>query len=146
MSGKRGISAGIVFTVVIIILCALCAAMLIRAENQDREYRYLASLTPTPSAVPRKVSYIFDNQTPVPTRIQLSSGAMGQTVYDIQARLKELGYYPYDPDAKFGPGTLEAVKRFQAENGLKEDGIVGEETFRVLMSSTARPCPTAVPK
>ena len=39
----------------------------------------------------------------------------------------------------------DAVLRFQAENGLNEDGIVGEDTFRTLMSAEAKRSPTAAP-
>ena len=126
--------SGIVFALIMIALVAACAFLLMQAEQNDREYRYLASLTPTPSITPRKVSYIYDYQTPNPTILHLGSGAMGQTVYDVQLKLKELGYYPYEPDAQFGKGTKDAVMAFQADHGLKQDGIVGDETYRMLMS------------
>ena len=35
-------------------------------------------------------------------------------------------------DGKFGSRTLEAVKAFQAENGLKIDGVAGQETWKAL--------------
>lgn len=142
MSGKR---SAIVFGVIVALLVWASAALFLKAAQQEGEYRYLASLTPTPSAVPRRVSYRYDTQTPEPTRLQVGSGAMGQAVYDIQARLRALGYYPYEPDAKFGAGTKEAVIAFQRENGLTDDGVVGEETYRVLMSGAARPKPSPAP-
>ena len=133
------------FIAVMAVLATLCAVLLIRAGRNDSEFRYLSSLTPTPSAVPHKVSYIYDSQTPAPTAMRISTGAMGQAVYDVQERLRALGYYTGAVDAQFGPGTLDAVKRFQSENGLKADGIVGGETYRVMMSPSAKPCPTAAP-
>ena len=141
MDRKRKNSSA-VFIVIAALLIAVSAFLLIRASRQDREAQYLASLTPTPSAVPKKVSYIYDSQTPSPTKLHMGVGAMGQTVYDVQARLAQLGYYPDQPDAKFGNGTRDAVIRFQAENGLHQDGIVGEDTYSALMSPGARPCPT----
>ena len=145
LARRRSKASAVLFAVVLAVLVAACVFLLIRAGNQDRETRYLASLTPTPSTVPKKVSYIYDSQTPSPTKMNLGTGAMGQVVYDIQARLQALGYYPYDPDAKFGTGTRDAVIRFQEVNGLDRDGVVGEETYRTLMSPEARPCPTAAP-
>ena len=142
---RRSKSSPWVFLLIVTVLTASSALLLVMAERQDRETRYLASLTPTPSAVPRRVSYLYDSQTPSPTKLSMGVGAMGQTVYDVQARLRELGYYPYEPDAKFGSGTRDAVQRFQAENGLDEDGIVGEDTFRTLMSAEAKRSPTAAP-
>ena len=145
MSRRKQSRSGILFTALTVLMLLLCGLLLLLAGREGEQYRYLASLTPSPSPVPRKVSYIYDRQTPAPTALLVSSGAMGQTVYDIQARLRELGYYHELPDAKFGPGTLEAVRRFQAENSLTQDGIVGEDTYRLLMSSEARPCPTVGP-
>ena len=145
MPGKRSAGSTILFGIIVALLVGITAVLFLRAQGQEREYRYLASLTPTPSAVPRRVSYRYDTQTPEPTRLQLGSGAMGQAVYDVQARLRALGYYPYEPDAKFGGGTREAVVAFQRENGLKDDGVVGEETYRLLMSGAARPKPTPAP-
>ena len=142
---RRSKSSPWVFLLIVTVLTVSSALLLVMAERQDRETRYLASLTPTPSAVPRRVSYLYDSQTPSPTKLNMGVGAMGQTVYDVQARLRELGYYPYEPDAKFGSGTRDAVLRFQAENGLGEDGIVGEDTFRKLMSAEAKRSPTAAP-
>ena len=142
---RRSKSSPWVFLLIVTVLTVSSALLLVMAERQDRETRYLASLTPTPSAVPRRVSYLYDSQTPSPTKLNMGVGAMGQTVYDVQARLRELGYYPYEPDAKFGSGTREAVLRFQAENGLDEDGIVGEDTFKTLMSAEAKRSPTAAP-
>ena len=142
---RRSKSSPWVFLLIVTVLTVSSALLLVMAERQDRETRYLASLTPTPSAVPRRVSYLYDSQTPSPTKLNMGIGAMGQTVYNVQARLRELGYYPYEPDAKFGSGTRDAVLRFQAENGLDEDGIVGEDTFRTLMSAEAKRSPTAAP-
>ena len=142
---RRSKSSPWVFLLIVTVLTVSSALLLVMAERQDRETRYLASLTPTPSAVPRRVSYLYDSQTPSPTKLNMGIGAMGQTVYDVQDRLRELGYYPYEPDAKFGSGTRDAVLHFQAENGLNEDGIVGEDTFRKLMSAEAKRSSTAAP-
>ena len=35
-------------------------------------------------------------------------------------------------DGIFGNGTAEAVKKFQAANGLTADGICGEQTYKIL--------------
>lgn len=46
--------------------------------------------------------------------------------------LQSLGYDPGPIDGIFGPRTKNAVMRFQRDNGLKVDGIVGPETMRVI--------------
>ena len=50
------------------------------------------------------------------------------SVAAVQARLTTLGYYKSGVDGVWGNGTLSAVKRFQSDNGLKADGIVGSGT------------------
>jgi peptidoglycan hydrolase-like protein with peptidoglycan-binding domain len=43
-----------------------------------------------------------------------------------------------DPaDGVFGPGTAQAVQQFQHAHGLKEDGIVGRNTWSLLFSDKA---------
>ncbi len=68
----------------------------------------------------------------------------------LQARLKELGYYAGAIDGDFGASTETAVKSFQAQNGLKADGIAGDGTCNLLFSGKAKragaaPRPTPTP-
>lgn len=50
----------------------------------------------------------------------------------IQKALKNAGYYQGALDGKIGPGTRDAVRAFQRDNGLKADGIVGRGTWEKL--------------
>ena len=52
----------------------------------------------------------------------------------IQTALRGAGYYNGTVDGKIGPQTEEAVRRFQRENGLEPDGIVGRKTWEQLQS------------
>jgi peptidoglycan hydrolase-like protein with peptidoglycan-binding domain len=51
---------------------------------------------------------------------------------DIQAALKNAGYYEGTVDGKFGPRTQKAIEDFQAANELKADGKVGPNTWSKL--------------
>ncbi len=51
---------------------------------------------------------------------------------DIQAALKNAGYYDGTVDGKFGPKTQKAIQDFQAANELKVDGKVGPNTWNKL--------------
>lgn len=66
-------------------------------------------------------------------------GASGEAVIDIQLRLSSLGR-PCDPDhpGEYGPATTSVVSEFQRSKGLPVDGIVGPETWRVLVESGYR--------
>ena len=59
-------------------------------------------------------------------------GAEGNITHIIQAMLYCLGYNTNGVDGIFGNGTDNAVRQFQADNGLSVDGIVGENTFEKL--------------
>ena len=50
----------------------------------------------------------------------------------VQQKLKDLGYYKGAVDGIFGSQTIQAVKNFQRDYGLKVDGIVGTKTLNAL--------------
>lgn len=56
----------------------------------------------------------------------LKLGSKGDEVEDLQSYLK------IKVDGDFGPKTEEAVKKFQKENGLTPDGIVGSKTWNTM--------------
>lgn len=62
----------------------------------------------------------------------LSIGSTGTEVMEIQALLKKIGYDPGPIDGNFGTSTQQAVIEFQRRFGLTADGIIGEETYRLL--------------
>ena len=72
-------------------------------------------------------------------------GSSGDDVYELQGRLKHLGYYTGKIDSNFGTNTLKSVKWFQYEFGLKVDGIVGPKMKLKLYNATKNWKPT-VPK
>ena len=67
----------------------------------------------------------------------------GNTVENkrLQQALKDRGYGSYlgsaGVDGIFGSGTDAAVRKFQKDNGLTVDGIVGELTWGALLSGTS---------
>lgn len=63
-------------------------------------------------------------------------GDSGTNVKKLQQALKLLGYYSGDIDGDYGDKTVQAVKRFQKNRGMKQDGIAGSGTIRVLFGST----------
>ena len=59
-------------------------------------------------------------------------GSSGEEVKQIQTKLKQWGYYTGSVDGIFGSKTYQAVRKFQAKNGLTVDGIVGSQTLAAL--------------
>ena len=59
-------------------------------------------------------------------------GSSGEEVILIQQKLSDLCYYSGDIDGIFGNGTKTAVIKFQKDNNLSADGIVGSKTLEAL--------------
>jgi peptidoglycan hydrolase-like protein with peptidoglycan-binding domain len=67
----------------------------------------------------------------------LKLNSRGPAVHELQTKLAELGYksgtgQPLTADGSFGPDTDVAVRSFQRDQGLTDDGIAGPTTQRVL--------------
>lgn len=62
----------------------------------------------------------------------LRKGDKGENVKTLQSKLKTLGFLQGTVDGIFGPKTEEAVKKFQKNNNLVVDGIVGAKTTAAL--------------
>lgn len=68
------------------------------------------------------------------------------SVIQIQKRLVELGYNPGPIDGIRGKLTVAAVKRFQADNNLVVDGLVGKNTFAKLFTKKTNETPQVLDK
>lgn len=83
----------------------------------------------------KKVDTFFEN--PV-----LRRGIKNDNVKELQILLISLGYQMtsldgktiYKVDGSFGAGTERAVKKFQNDRGLEDDGVVGPATWKALRS------------
>lgn len=72
----------------------------------------------------------------------LVKGKTGGDVYELQGRLKHLGFYKGKIDGIFGSGTYWAVRNFQYKFGMTVDGIVGPKTKLMLWKATKNWKPT----
>lgn len=137
---------------VIILLVIAILYVGISALQDQRVYQREAAITPTPSITPRTVRITEDPALPTstPTPCILQKNSIGIEVKQLQQRLKDLGYYSGDVDGQYGTGTQTAVTAFQAQHGLKADGVAGEQTLSILYSESAQtfvptPTPSATP-
>jgi peptidoglycan hydrolase-like protein with peptidoglycan-binding domain len=71
-------------------------------------------------------------------RPTLKQGSQGETVSELQAALKLLGFYPGNVDGVYGEQTAQAVSRFQSAAGLEADGITGMDTWNRLFPPTPK--------
>lgn len=73
----------------------------------------------------------------------LRYGMMGDFVKKVQ---ETLGFTGRNLDSKFGNQTLKAVKSFQKQTGLKDDGLVGEKTYAAMFRKPAEKTQSLQPK
>ncbi|WP_054956133.1 spore cortex-lytic enzyme [Paenibacillus dakarensis] len=96
------------------------------------------SQTKTPSKMTSTMEQNPISEEVIPTFSQaiLKFGSTGDDVYELQGRLKFLGFYHGKIDSVFGSKTRASVKWFQSEFGMKVDGIVGPKVKLRLYNAT----------
>ena len=76
----------------------------------------------------------------------LRRGDSGAEVVQLQNQLKSLGYFQARSTGFFASHTLEVVTKFQADHGLPQDGIVGQQTQAAIDSLLgSQPSITPIP-
>ena len=81
------------------------------------------------------------------TRPTLRLGSTGNAVSELQAMLVLLGYSEAPVDGQYQVTTEVAVKAFQIDAGLTDDGIVGPATWaKLLPNPSTEFTPPAVPE
>jgi murein L,D-transpeptidase YcbB/YkuD len=113
---------------------------------QTEEYKALSR------AFTRYATQVRDaGQTEIPSDKPIKPGAKDPRIPAIVAVLRSGGYLPDDQEARqpagrqphaapqmtYTPALVAAVKQFQADSGMKPDGILGEETISALSTGPA---------
>lgn len=96
-----------------------------RPTLPDESHPTIAQISPVP--MPR-----FD-------RPVLRVGSQGEDVSELQGILKLLGFYSGVVNGVYDTLTAQAVTRFQQAAGLKSDGVVGMDTWNLLLPSAVQP-------
>ena len=103
-----------------------------------------ATPTPAPATTPTTTSTTPTQTTTtgtvdaVPTGQTLRPGMTGSSVVALQQALAQLGYDAGGADGNYGSGTTQAVKEFQAAQGLTEDGVAGPATLAAINEQLAK--------
>ena len=136
----------IFWTLAVILATALTVAWLI-ADQRARELEALTTAppvtdapTPSPEPTPSPTPSPEPTESPVPTVYPtIRKGDRGDIVMILQQRLINLGYLSGRADGDFGSRTQQALKDYQAVQGLEEDGIAGPKTMIHLFDGTSIP-------
>jgi len=99
-----------------------------------------ATTTASPSAAPTQSDSPSPTPTPSPTAEALMvAGDSGDTVRELQHRLKQLEWYAPDVTGEFDETTVTAVTGFQEKRGLTGTGDVDEKTWEQLVEMSREP-------
>ena len=100
------------------------------AENPD-----IAPMSPDGPLFPDLTD--VEEEDPIPDYLRI--GTEHPIVAALQERLMELGFMDNDePTEYYGEVTANAVKHFQRQNGLAEDGVIGQDTLMAILSPDAK--------
>ena len=122
------------------VVISIIVILAVSGSRNKREEAIQAELTLT-TPVPTIAATATPEPTPSPTpEVRIEKGAEGGDVMALQKRLMELGYLAIDePTSYFGNATKAAVKLFQRQHTLQQDGICGTETITMIYAEDAQP-------
>ena len=105
------------------------------AAAPEGEYWPVLAVSPGGAQFPDMNIVVPTTEAP-PEYIRI--GTRSWIVKDLQARLMELGFMDNDePSEYYGEVTQAAVKIYQRQNHLAQDGIVGSETLAAILDENA---------
>lgn len=95
------------------------------------------ALTPDGPILPSVEGIEAEYSDPIPDYLRL--GMRHPVVLQLQERLMMLGFMDTDePTDLYGEVTLNAVKVYQRQNKLAQDGVVGPNTLKAILSPEAK--------
>ncbi|MFJ2444148.1 MULTISPECIES: peptidoglycan-binding protein [unclassified Streptomyces] len=108
-----------------------------RAEAAEEAETPAPTPTPTPPPSPTPVA-VKPAPTPTPEAL-MTPGSTSDQVRELQARLRQIGYFERSPTGYYGTLTTSAVAAFQAKRGLPRTGVTDVVTWQRLLAMTEEP-------
>lgn len=100
----------------------------------------LATACSTAEPAPPPAATFTPMPAPMPAPAPPTAGEIHHSafMFEVQHRLKALGYYEGQVDGANGPLTRAAVKHFQRDNHLNPTGVVDQHTDSALGLSSGK--------
>ncbi len=98
--------------------------------------------TPQPTQEP---VYVSGAQPPMPL-MEMKKNDSSTSVYWLQKKLTDLGYYTGKCSGTYLDGTVQAVKAFQQAHGIRADGVATLDTLRLIYAAELAPVTTPAPQ
>ncbi|MFC7307325.1 L,D-transpeptidase family protein [Streptomyces monticola] len=96
-----------------------------------------AGKSPSPDGKPS--SGASSNPSSNAGALVLMPGEKGTKVRELQARLRQIGWFPQYPNGRYDDTTVKAVKGFQGKRGLPRTGETDTGTWQRLLGMTGKP-------
>ncbi|MFI5622059.1 peptidoglycan-binding protein [Nocardioides sp. NPDC051685] len=137
---KRGMIAG-ALAALLATTFAACAAEPAAAPPEPTASQAAASpsTSPSPSASTTPSEKPKPKPSPTSGPRLFGKGDSGDDVRDLQARLKQIGWFNAGVTGFYGNVTTEAVSGFQAKRGIAVTGFVDQTTLDRLHAMTREP-------
>ncbi len=114
------------------------ASEIVITTAEDENVQRVAGLGINNNVLPSIDGVTIDETAESLAPINLTVGVINSVVKDLQQRLMDLGYMDEDEPTNFyGDATSLAVKHFQRQMGIAQDGITGVGTWDALMAENA---------
>jgi hypothetical protein len=142
---KRGMIAGVLAALLAttVAACAVEPAAAPGPEATASAATASSSASPSPSATPTPSPSAKPKPEPKPSPTPgprlFGKGDSGDNVRDLQARLKQIGWFNAGVTGFYGNVTTEAVSGFQAKRGIAVTGFVDQTTLDRLRAMTREP-------
>lgn len=116
---------------------AVVSEIVLEGETPIAADETAMELTPDGPLLPSIDGVEAEYSEPIPDYLRL--GMEHPIVSRLQQRLMDLGFMDNDePTDYYGEVTQNAMKVYQRQNGLSQDGIVGPETLKAVLSPDAK--------
>lgn len=142
---KRGLIAGALAALLATTFasCTVEPAAAPGAEATTSSAAASSSASPSPSATPTPSPSAKPKPEPKPSPTSgprlFGKGDSGDDVRDLQARLKQIGWFDAGVTGFYGNVTTEAVSGFQGKRGIAVTGFVDQTTLDRLHAMTREP-------
>ncbi|OIJ24896.1 L,D-transpeptidase family protein [Nocardioides luteus] len=140
---KRGMIAGALAALLVTTFAACAAEPAAAPEASASTAPSSSAASPSTSATPTPTPSAKPKPTPKPSPTSgprlFGKGDSGDDVRDLQARLKQIGWFNAGVTGFYGNVTTEAVSGFQAKRGIAVTGFVDQTTLDRLHAMTREP-------
>jgi peptidoglycan hydrolase-like protein with peptidoglycan-binding domain len=114
------------------------------AKTTTKAAAKTAPKTATTAATKRTTTTSKSKRPPVTARHYAPQQPSQERYKEIQQALSSKGYFKTEPDGAWGPASIEALKRFQHDQNLVEDGKIGSLSLIALGLGPKREPPEPV--